>query len=174
MKTRHGIVAVTCTALPLATAAAAAAGAVTRGARGNENAESTTTSSDLFEKYRYTPNQIDPQIAAGGLDKMIENGVFKKNDGNQQRRKQQLDEKEKKKLGSSKKTESRRKLQLRSGIPETTEGTDTKRVYDSYEGAAWSPVYDDDDGWYYDDTVQDDGYVGSVRQSSMFFFVGIK
>ena len=91
---------------------------------------------------------------------MIENGVFTKNDGKQQKRKQQLDEKEKKNLGRSKKTENRRKLQLRSGIPETTEGTDTTRAYDSYEGAAWSPVYDDDDGWYYDDAVRDDGYVG--------------
>ena len=152
MKTRHGIVAVTCTALPLA----AAVGAVTRGARGNENAESAAAS-DLFEKYRYTPKQIDPEIAAGGLDRMIKNGVFKKNDGKQQqKRTQQLHDK-KKTLGSSRKTESRRKLQLRSGIPDPTgAGTDTTRAYDSYEGAAWSPVYDDDDGWYYDDAVQDD------------------
>ena len=39
--------------------------------------------------------EIDPEIAAGGLDRMIENGVFKKNDGKQQKREQQLDEKEK-------------------------------------------------------------------------------
>lgn len=157
MKTRHGIVAVTCTALPLAATSAAAV-------RGNvQKVESTAgkVGHALFEEYRYTPKQIDPDVAAGGLELLVESGVFRRLNGkeatttktNKRSKVNEPRDKREEKVGhvESDKTE-KRKLQLRTGV-KTTTGTnteeDTTRSYGSYEGKAWSPTYDDDDGSYY-------------------------
>lgn len=113
-----------------------------------EAAEEAESRRSLFDQYQYEPKEIAPDVAAGGLDKLVDSGVFRRRE-----------QKAKSKNNSHETSQEERKLKLRTGAREAQTATDTTRAHHG-SGVGWSPQYDDFYYGSYDDypIYHDPGY----------------